>query len=46
MANNVGAYMEKHGTRFLYHYIPKKIEKTEAGKLKVTYQSTETDEVK
>lgn len=37
MANQIGKYMGKHGTRFLWSCLPNKIEKTNEGKLRVTY---------
>eukprot|EP01017_Pseudomicrothorax_dubius_P043481 TRINITY_DN724_c0_g1_i1.p1 TRINITY_DN724_c0_g1~~TRINITY_DN724_c0_g1_i1.p1 ORF type:complete len:519 (+),score=117.57 TRINITY_DN724_c0_g1_i1:89-1558(+) len=38
MAQKIGRYMEKHGTKFIYEATPTKIEKTEDGRLRVTWK--------
>lgn len=48
MANRAGEYMEEHGVKFLRKYVPIKIDELEAGtpgRLKVTAQSTESDDI-
>lgn len=42
-ADMIGEYMAEHGTRFLMKTQPKSIERTEAGKLKVTMTATAED---
>jgi len=47
MAENIGAYMAKHGTKFIRPCVPASVEKLESGKLKVTYSHngvSESDE--
>jgi thioredoxin reductase (NADPH) len=39
---SIGAFMEEHGTKFVHQSTPSKIEKTEDGKLVVTYVNAET----
>lgn len=45
MANQIGIYMEKHGTRFLNRCTPSKIEKTEEGRLRVTYKNHDNNTI-
>jgi len=37
MADKIGDYMEKHGTKFIRGHVPEKLEKTEDGRIKVTW---------
>jgi len=44
MANRIGDYMEKHGTKFIHKAVPTKMEKPDPeGRIKVTYKQGEEE---
>lgn len=43
MANKIGEYMEKVGTKFVKGVVPEKLEKTEDGRIKVTWTGGDSD---
>ena len=43
VADKIGSYMEDHGIKFRKEVVPKKLEKVEGDKIKVTFSNDETD---
>ena len=43
MANKIGDHMEKIGTKFIKSVVPEKLEKTEDGRIKVTWTGGDSD---
>lgn len=46
MANRIGDYMQKHGTKFISKAIPNSFIKTDSGKILVTYTDVESNTIK